>query len=168
MKIIEFPTFRSGLKFKLFIVFCLLLAGQFVSAQTTRLINFDHLMEALKSGEQVRIIIDYSKCGWQDTTKQSPIPEAITGMDIGTYEYFAPGAIHNQRAFVVFSNTVLIENPIGQGFVYNYGKVRIYEDHSVQVTAKYIHPKRFKVLMNEVFTGKINDGHNGEAIHLFK
>ena len=156
------------MKFKLFIVFCLIFTGQFVSAQTTRINSFDHLMEALESGERVRIIIDYSHCGWQDTTKQSPVPEAISGMDIDTYEYFAPGAIHNQRAFVVFSSTVLIENPIGKGFVYNYGKVRIYEDNSVQVTAKYIHPKRFKVLMNEVFIGKINDGQNGEAINLYK
>jgi hypothetical protein len=156
------------MKYKLFSVFCLLFAGQFGFTQTTRIKSFDQLMEALNSGERVRIIIDYSLCGWQDTTKQSPIPEAISGMDIGTFEYFAPGAIHNQRAFVVFSNSVLIENPIGQGFVYNYGKVRIYEDHSVQVTAKYIHPKRFKILMNEVFTGKINDGQNKEAIHLFK
>lgn len=156
------------MKFKLFIVFCLLLAGQLGFTQTTRIKSFDHLMEALNSGEQVRIIIDYAQCGWQDTTKQSPVPEAIAGMNIGTYEYFAPGAIHNQTAFVVFSNAVLIENPIGQGFVYNYGKVRIYEDHSVQVTAKYIHPKRFKVLMNEVFIGKINDGQNGEGIHMYK
>jgi len=156
------------MKFKLFIVFCLIFTGQFVSAQTTRINSFDHLMEALNSGEQVRITIDYAKCGWQDTTKQSPIPEAITGMDIGTYEYFAPGAAHNKSAFVVFSNAKLIQNPIGKGFVYNYGKVRINYDNSVQVTAKYIHPKRFKVLMNEVFIGKINDGQNGEAINLYK
>lgn len=156
------------MKFKLLFLFCSLLAGQFALSQTTRLNSFDHLMEALNNGERVRIIIDYAQCNWQDTTKQSPIPEAITGMDIGTYEYFAPGTIHNQRAYVVFSNTILIENPIGKGFVYNYGKVRIYEDQSVQVTAKYIHPKRLKVLMNAVFIGRINDGQNGEAIHLYK
>jgi hypothetical protein len=156
------------MKLKLFVLYCLFFACQPGLAQTTRIKNFDNLMGALNNGEQVRIIIHYARCSWQDTTKNSPVPDAITGMNIDIYEYFAPGSVRNKTAYVVFSNTVLIENPIGQGFVYNYGKIRIYENNSVQVMVKYIHPKSFKTLMDEVFIGKINDGNNGEGINLYK
>ena len=89
-------------------------------------------------------------------------------MDIDTYEYFPVGAVHNKNTFVVFSNSKLVQNPIGKGYVLNYGKVRINEDNTVQVTAKYIHPKNYKELMSEVFVGKLNDSHNNEGINLFK
>lgn len=138
-------------------------------AQTTRLTNFNELMESLNAGEQVRVVIHYAKCKWAEEQKdQSPIPDAVTGMNIDTYEYFAEGAVHNKLAFVVFSSSKLIQNPIGKGFVYNYGKLRVNADNTVQVSAKYVHPKSFKVLMDEVFIGKLNNGKNVEGINLFK
>ncbi len=138
-------------------------------AQTSRLTSFDELMQSLNSGNQVRVVIQYGLCKWpKDKSNQSVIPDAITGMNIDTYEYFANGAAHNLTAFVVFSNSTLIQNPIGKGFVYNYGKVRINADNSVIVTAKYINPKNYKVLMDECFIGKLDDGTNNEGISLFK
>jgi hypothetical protein len=124
-------------------------------------------MQSLNAGGQVRVVIHYSLCKWADQKNVSPMPNAIAGMDIDTYEYFAPGAAHNKADFIVFANSKLIQNPVGKGFVYNYGKVRINADNTIQVTAKYVHPKSFRVLMNEVFVGKINDGKNGEALDLF-
>jgi hypothetical protein len=124
-------------------------------------------MQSLNAGGQVRVVIHYSLCKWADQTNVSPMPNAITGMDVDTYEYFATGAAHNKSDFMVFANSKLIQNPIRKGFVYNYGKVRINADSTIQVTAKYVHPKRFRVLMNEVFVGKINDGKNGGGLDLF-
>ena len=125
-------------------------------------------MTALNAGEQVRVVIHYKLCKWAPgMVEQSPVPDAITGMNIDTYEYFAPGAAHNEKAFVVFGNSKLIQNPMGKGFVYNYGKLRINVDNSVIVTAKYIHPKSFRTLMDESFIGKIDDGSNNEGISLF-
>ncbi len=137
-------------------------------SQNTRIGSFDDLMTSLNAGEKVRVIIHYSKCRLiSDKALQSPVPNAVTGMDIDTYEYFAPGAAHNEKAFIVFSGSKLIQNPIGKGFVYNYGKVRINSDNTAVVTAKYIHPGTFKELMSETFNGKLNDGTNGEGIDLF-
>ncbi len=138
-------------------------------AQTTRISNFDELMQSLNSAEQVRVVIQYGLCQWAPTeNKQTATPKAVTGMEIDTWEYFPIGAVHNKNAFVVFSNSKLIQNPNGKGFVFNYGKVRINDDNKVQVTAKYIHPKNHKELMSEVFIGKLNDGTNNEGINLFK
>lgn len=127
------------------------------------------LMQSLNSGEHVRIVIQYGLCQWAPTeNKQSPTPKAVTGMDIDTYEYFPAGVVHNKSAFVVFSNSKLIHNPRGRGFVLNYGKVRINDDNTVEITAKYLQPKNYKELMSEVFVGKLNDGTNNEGINLFK
>ncbi|MEI7498892.1 MAG: VirK family protein [Bacteroidota bacterium] len=154
---------------KVLILICFLIASWSGLAQTTRITNFDDLMANLNAGEQIRVVIHYALCKWSpEQAEQSPVPDAITGMDIDTYEYFAPGAVHNKFAFVVFANSKLIMNPVGKGFVYNYGKVRINADNTVQVTAKYIHPKNFNVKMNESFSCKLNDGTNNEGINLFK
>jgi hypothetical protein len=156
-------------KFKVLILFCFLFTSQLSLAQTTRIINFEDLMIVLNSGELVRVIIHYGLCKWTgEKTDSSKVPDAVTGMYIDTYEYFAPGAAGNKTAFVVFSTSKLIQNPRGKGFVFNYGKVRVNSDNSVVVTAKYIHPKSYKVLMNESFSGMLNDGINNEGISLFK
>jgi len=157
------------MKFKYLILLVLLFTCQFGFAQTTRLTSFDQLMQSLNSGEHVRVVIQYGLCQWAPTeNKLTPTPKAVTGMDVDTYEYFPSGAINNKNSFVVFSNSKLIQNPIGKGYILNYGKVRIYDDNTVQVTAKYINPGNFKELMSEIFVGKLNDGHNNEGINLFK
>jgi hypothetical protein len=156
------------MKFKALVLFLLFFVAHVAVSQTARIPDFERLMKSLNAGERVRIVIEYQKCAWQDTTKKTVTPNAITGMDIDTYEFFAPGVIHKKMAFVVFANSKLIQNPKGKGFVYNYGKVRINADNTVLITAKYIDPKTFKEQMNEVFVGKLNDGTNKEAINLFK
>jgi hypothetical protein len=150
----------------LFLLFIICLKGQ---AQPARIKNFNDLVVSLSNGEQVRVVIHYAKCKLSmDGTKQSPAPDAIAGMDIDTFEYFAPGAAHNIVPFLVFSQMKMIQNPMGKGFVYNYGKVRINDDNSVNISAKYVNPKNFKVVMDESFSGILNDGTNGGGIDLFK
>lgn len=157
------------MKVKLLIIISLLSVSQFVAAQNFRISGFNELMLSLNSGERLRVIIDYSLCNWAFAEEsQKPLPKAVVGMDIDTYEYFAPGAVRNKSAFMVFSQSKLIQNPMGKGFVYNYGKVRINDDNTVVVSAKYIHPKSFKVLMDETFSGKLNDGINGGGVSIFK
>ncbi len=157
------------MKIRLLFLFICLTITVVGFSQTSRLTNFNDLMQSLNSGEKVRVVIDYSQCKWasgKDVDK--PLPKAVFGMEISVYEYFAAGAVRNTIPFVVFSESKLIQNPRGKGFVLNYGKVRINEDNTVQITAKYIHPKKYTVLMDLVFTGKLNDGINNEGISLFK
>lgn len=162
---------RNNSSMKAIIILLIFLALTSIQgfSQTKRITSFEALMESLNRGERLRIIIHYSQCSYtQDQKNHELIPDVITGMNIDTYEYFASGAVHNLNAFVVFSQTQLIKNPIGGGFVYNYGKVRINADNTVQVTTKYLNPKRLKVLMNQDFTCKINTGNNEGGINLFK
>ena len=137
------------------------------AAQTTQLNNFDELMTALNTGESVRAVIHYGKCELIIDSVSVEAPDAVGGMEFQTFEYFARMSIRNEKAYVTTSETVLIGHPY-YGYVYNYAKLRIYEDNFVQIIARYLDPKSYEVKMDETFTTIINDGNNEGAIYLYK
>jgi hypothetical protein len=136
-------------------------------AQTTQLNNFGDLMDALNTGESVRAVIHYGKCELIIDSVAVEAPDAIGGMEFQTFEYFAKMSIRNEKAYVTTSETVLIGHPY-YGYVYNYAKLRIYEDNFVEIIARYLDPKSYEVKMDETFTTIINDGKNEGAIYLYK
>jgi hypothetical protein len=156
-------------KYKILIFLACLSICSLIQAQPVQISDFNELMKTLNSGEKVRMIVHYKQCKLVIAGKEEKSsPEAVSGLDISTFEYFAPGAANNKMAFVVFSETKLIKNPIGKGYVYNYGKVRVNSDNSVKISAQYLNAKNFRVMMDETFEGVINDGKNGGGIFLFK
>lgn len=130
--------------------------------------DFASLMNALRNGETVKIVMMYARCKFiSDGVEQEKSPDATGGMAIEAWEYFETGAVHNKQPFVTFSVSSLIQNPKGKGYVYDYVKVRINADNSVKILAQYINPKNYKTLMDETFTGIINDGKNEGGVFLY-
>jgi len=137
----------------------------FLAAKTQQLNNFAELMNALKNGEQVRMIAHYGDCELiSDNEIQESSPNAIGGMNIDVFEYFAPMSLGNTEAFVVFSETKLINL---RGFVYNYAKVKVSEDNKVKITAQYVEPDEFEIEMNENFFSTMNNGNNEGAVYFY-
>jgi len=137
-------------------------------AQSQQICSFDELMTHLKKGKNVTAVFHYSRFKLiSDNEEQEKIPDAIGGMELSTWEYFAPNAVKNKEAFVVFSENKLIRNPKGEGYVYNYVKVRINADQKVKVTAQYLDATTLKVNMDENFFGQLNDGKNEGGLSLF-
>lgn len=131
--------------------------------------DFNELMGALNGGYNVSVVIHYAKCQLEiDGEIQENSPDAIGGMEIDVYEYFAPMTVYNKLAFVVTSKSKLIQNPIGDGYVYNYVKLKIYEDDSVIIIAQYIDPLTYKVIMDEKFIGMINNGKSNAGVFLYR
>lgn len=138
-------------------------------AQPIKLKNFDELMNALNSGENVRVIVHYGKCTLiSDNEIETKVPDAIGGLTIDTYEYFAKKAVrNNEKAFVVFSENKFILYPKGDGFVYNYAKFKVEDDGKVKITVMYIDPLTHKELMNENFFTTISeDASSGISFYL--
>lgn len=155
------PTLFRNLTLFTFILFAAM-------AQAQQIASFDELMDALKSGKQVSAVMHYAKFKMiSDNEEQEKVPDAIGGMDLSTWEHFAANAVRNKEAFVVFSESKLIQNPKGDGYVYNYVKLRIESGNKVKVTARYLDPKTFEEKMDEKFTGVINDGKNDGGLFLF-
>jgi hypothetical protein len=128
--------------------------------------NFSEMMTALKEGRQIHVVIHYAKCKLLVDSTEEESPNAIGGMQLKTWEYFAQNVIGNPKAFVISSETVLISH-WKRGYVYNYVKIKLNEDNKVEVTARYLLPSTLEVVMNETFYGEISNGNDNNAIFLF-
>ncbi len=148
------------------IMICLGIA--MLNAKTIPVHSSKDLMNALKQGEQVRVVIHYADCELiSDNEVKSYSPNAIGGMEIATWEYFAPMMMGNPQGFMVCSESKLIENPVGDGYVFNYVKLRISDDDKVKLTARYIDSQDMSEQMDEAFHSVINDGKNDGAVFLY-
>lgn len=137
-----------------------------VFARTVQLKSFEDLMTALKNGEQVRVVAHYGECELISNNEvQDRVPDAIGGMTVDTFEYFAPMSVGNPEGFVVFSHTSLINYG---GYIYNYAKFKVYENGEVKITAQYVNAVSFEIEMDENFFTTINDGENEGAVYFYK
>ncbi len=153
-----------------FAVLVVLIFGTFseLYAQPRQLKSFDELLKAITAGSEVKLVFHYAKCELiADNEKQEKVPDAIGGMSLTVFEYFAPNSVKNKEAFLVASESKLIQNPKGDDYVYNYVKVRLNADGKVKITARYLNPQSYKVQMDENFFGTINDGGNDGGIFLY-
>lgn len=130
--------------------------------------DFTQLMDNLKSGNDVKMVVHYKKCQLiSDNEITEKIPDAIGGLTVDVFEYFAPNSVKNDKAFVVFSENKLIQYPKGDGYVYNYVKVKVSDDNKVKITARYIDPKTMEEVMDENFFGEINNGSNEAGVYFY-
>ncbi len=145
------------------ILFMLFLAHSSFS-QTSRIITFGELMEALKSGSTVKSTFYYGRCElFVAGKKADKSPDVIGGMTINVYEHTARNVMNNPKAYVVFAESKLIENPRGEGYVYNCANVRVYEDGQVTIFVRHVNPVTFNNVMEEQFETTLYDGQNKAA-----
>jgi hypothetical protein len=145
----------------------LLLLVSLTHAAPKRLANFEALMKAAKAGENLRLVIEYAKTEIEEEGKRVKAPDAIGGMSASTFEYFAPGVVRNRLAYVATSETHLIQHP-RHGHVYNYVRLRLYADETVEITAQYLKPTTFEIVMNQTYYGRISNGKDAAGVHLFR
>lgn len=138
-----------------------------VNSQPKQLTNFVQIIDALKSGYRVNAVIHYKDCMLVSDGDTLKAPDAIGGIDILPYEYFAAGVIGKNIAFISTSETVMIYLKGFGGYLNNYVKLRAYEDNRVEITAQYLTIDKQEVKMDETFYGEINDGTNGKAIYFY-
>ncbi len=135
-------------------------------AQKKQLTNFNMLLESVNKGEEVYAVIHYAKCTLIIDSVETEAPDAIGGMPLSTFEYFAPLSINNPKGFLTSSETVLITHR-RRGFVYNYVKIKIFDDNKAEINAKYLLPNTLEVVMDETFYTEINDGTNNKGLYLY-
>ncbi len=149
---------------KVILIVFLMLVSVMLIAKPTQLKNFEDLMDALKAGREVRVVAEYGKCKLISNNEEKTAPNAIGGMGVDVWEYFAPMSVGNPTAFVVFSQTKLINYG---GYIYNYAKFRVGDDNKVKITAQYANATDFDIEMNENFFSEINDGKNEAAVYFY-
>ncbi len=138
------------------VLFWILFFSFFTFPQSKSIKNFDAILQHLKAGNSLRCVLDYSKCKLIIDSVETESPDVIGGMPIAAFEFFAKGSIKNEKAFVTFSETSLISHR-RYGYVLNYVKIRIFDDESVEIIARYLDPKSYEIKMDETFWGKISE-----------
>jgi hypothetical protein len=136
-------------------------------SQTMQLTSFKSFFESLTSGEDVNAVVHYAKCKLVIDGEETPAPDAIGGMKLIPYEYFARMSVRNEKAYVTASETRLIAHR-SYGYVLNYVKIRIFEDDSIEIIARYLAPNTYEVKMDETFNATINNGSNDGAVYLYR
>ncbi len=146
---------------------CLVLVVTSVAqARPEPLESFDALMDALRGGHTVRVVAEYGRCELISDNEPDEAPDATGGMTIDAWEWFAPGAVYNDQAFVVFSHGSLIEHP-RRGMATNHVKFKVYEDGKVVISARYLDPVTFEETMFEKLFTTVAHGDQGAA-HFYR
>lgn len=131
--------------------------------------DLNELMRAQKLGPAARLVVYYDKSDlYYEGEKQENPPDAIGGLNIELLEYFARDPVRNKMASVLFSETRLIQNPMGEGYVDNYLKFRISENDTVPVIARYLDPRSSKVIIGEEFHTIKNKKKNNGGVYLYR
>lgn len=142
------------------------LSSNLLFPKVEKLTSFKEIFSALKSGETVKMVVHYKLCKLiSDNEVVKKVPDAIGGMELNSFEYFAPMSIRNKHGYISSSKTVLINHP-RYGFVKNYAKVRIFDNNKIRIIAQYIDPKTFEIKMDESFYTEITKDNKGAA-HFF-
>jgi len=144
-----------------------LLASATASAEPARLQSAAEILGALTSGRQVRAVLRYKNMTLvNDKGQPETAPDAVGGMPLDTFEYFAAGAVGNPEGYLAASHTQLIHHP-RHGYVLNYVKVSVYDSGRVKIVAQYLAPGTYEVKMNETFSTDIATGAGKGAAAFF-
>lgn len=143
-----------------------LLAAWPLFAAPRAITDFAGLKTAVEQAQNVRAVIHYGECKLYVDGKEETAPAAVGGMELWPFEYFPANLFGNPKGFLASSHTNLISHR-KYGHVYNYVKLRIFDDGEVEIVARYLHPKSFKVKMDETFRGRISTEPGQGGIYLF-
>jgi hypothetical protein len=145
--------------------FLLLLISQ-VHSEPKQLTNFIQIFDALKSGYSVNAVIYYKDCRVVVDSAEAKSQDKIKGISISQYDYYSPGLI-GKKAFISVSQTIMVFLGGGGGYFYNYIKLRVYEDNTVEITNRYLTTDKLEVQMDEMAYAEINDGSNGKGVYFY-
>ncbi|MEI7577628.1 MAG: VirK family protein [Armatimonadota bacterium] len=149
------------------IVIVTLLSTTAFAAAQQRISNYADLFKSLKAGKQVRVVAEYKKMKLFSDGKEEESVDATGGLTVGAWEQFAKGVVRNDKAYIGFSQTNLIAHP-RYGHVHNYVRFRIFEDNSIEITARYLEASTYKVVMDETFKGKLSNGKDVEGVSFYR
>ena len=122
------------------------------------MLNFEQVKESLFKGNRLRIIMNFNKMDLYIGGQQLNKPDALSSFDIEIFEYFGKYAAgQNEQAYIATSHSALIIHA-RYGVIYNYGKVRMYENNNVQVDVVYLDPNSFQTVFEETFNSTLDSG----------
>ena len=139
-------------------------------AATKILTNYDQLLQALQQDDNVSAIIHFNHCS-------ATVPAGVKKTDVdpgdttkrlnfNVFMHYKAILQNQQHYTIATSNTILTEHHIF-GSVYEYARLRVFEDNSVELYTAYLDPKTFEVKAKGTLTCQISNGNDQNGVVLF-
>lgn len=136
----------------------------FTNANPARIImNYDDLLSSVKQGDSIRAILLINKCSMTKTINNQ---EIIAGMNFTNFNKYQV-TIGNQQKNTIATSTNTIVEHTKLGTVYNYVRLRIFDDNSAEIFSEYLNPITYKQLGSMTAKCMISNGHDQNGVLLY-
>ena len=100
---------------------------------------------ALETGRTLKVIIHFGNCHAIGTDKKAEdSPGIVTGFTVGSFDFFPKNSARNSKEFISLVSGNMNETLPGKGYVYNFLRLKIFEDGKVAITTSQINPLTFE------------------------
>lgn len=151
-------------KAKKLLCFSLILAfSQIANANSSRLItSYSDLVNSVSQGDTVRAIMHVDKCSFGKGSS-----DAIAGINFTNFNKYPILAGNELKNVVATSIMQVVEHP-KYGPVYDYVRLRVFENNTAELLSEFIDPVTYKVLDTpKVGTCTISNGHDQNGLMLY-
>lgn len=124
-------------------------------------LSYANMLDMLVNGEDFRIQANLRYMNLD----QLPAGQMLTHSDqvafnIEYYQNFGRDSIGNPKAIIVTSYSIYLVHPM-LGTIYEYGKLRVYEDEMYEIVIDFIKADDFTIIQSERFTGRLGAADKG-------
>lgn len=150
---------------KLFLYILIINVSQLANATPSRILdNYSDLLNAISQGDSVRAIIFINKCSMEKYSVDSN--DVIAGMNFTNFNKYPVNVGAQQKNTIATSISTLVEhNKLGT--VYNYVRLRIFDDNSAEIFSEYLDPTTYKKLGSMTANCSISHGHDQNGVLLY-
>lgn len=153
-------------KFTKLLFVLLILFGQTVNAAPAKTItNYADLLSSISQGDSVRAVMFLNKCSVSNKTTTNSV-DVIAAMNFNIFNKYQVTIGSQQKNTIATSITTLVEHN-KYGTVYNYVRLRIFEDNSAEVFSEYLDPTTYKQLGSLTFNCAVSNGNDQNGIVLY-
>ncbi len=143
-----------------------LIISQITLASSHKILSsYSDLLGAVKDGDNVRAVMTLSKCTPLNQSVDNDIG-ALGGMDFTNFNKYQTLISGQQKNIISTSINVIVEhNQLGT--VYDYVRLRVFEDNSAELFSEYLDPKNYARLGSRSFVCHLSDGKDQNGIVLY-
>jgi glycogen synthase len=132
------------------------------AATHTLLPSYGELSKALIQGDEVRAIITLKHC--TDHAGQAVKNELTGGLNFTQFNKYL---LSDEKRFTIATSTNMLVKTPNYGHVYNYVRLRIFEDNSAELLSEFIDPKNFNILKTASYHCHLKNSDEPAGVSLY-
>lgn len=127
--------------------------------------NYHSLLEALSKGHEVRAIISLGECHTEGESAAKS-SNHIGGMNFTQFNKYQISINNKPTNMIATSINMLVESA-QHGPVYNYVRLRVFENNQVEMASMFLHPQDYSVISKTTFQCAISNDNEHHGIRLY-